>query len=197
MKNTVKGLLITAMITPVTLNAFGMGLSVPIMTNVEHNIDGYGNSKWKEDSISGFGLVLDSNIGKNKLYNWRLNLESNKIETEYGYKYDKNSFINTFGFSIFRNKIVRVFMGPRLEFGFINENTWNGFEFALSPVVGVNINLGSVISLGLDVDYKIDGLSTSTRSYDNYYYDNYNNRDETLSGMTTRFYLLFRFGERY
>jgi len=191
MKNIVKGLLLTAMMTPVALNAFGIGHSIPIMTNVKHDVDGGG--KWKEDSISGFGLVLDSNIGKNKLYNWRLNLESNKIKTESGYKYDKSSIINTFGFSLFRNKRVRVFMGPRLEFGFMSEDNWDGIEFAISPTVGVNVHLGSVVSLGLDMDYKIDGLSTSTRSYDNYYSD----RDETLSGMTTRFYVLFKFGERY
>jgi len=193
MKNIVKGLLLTSMMTPVALNAFGMGLSAPVMTNVKHDIDGGG--KWKEDSISGFGLVLDSNIGKNKLYNWRLNLESNKIKTESGYKYDKSSFINTFGFSLFRNKRVRVFMGPRLEFGFMSEDNWDGIEFAISPTVGVNVHLGPVVSLGLDMDYKIDGLSSSTRSYDNYYSDS--DIDETLSGMTTRFYILFRFGERY
>lgn len=190
MKKIVKGLLVATMITPVALNAFGMGLSVPVMTNVKHDIDGGGTLE--EDSISGFGLALDSNIEKNRLYNWRFNLEANEIETKGGYKYDKISIINTFGFSLFRNERVRVFMGPRLEFGFMAEDNWDGIEFSLAPAVGVNVHLGSVVSLGLDMDYKIDGLSATTRESD------YGREsDATLSGMTARFYVLFKFGEQY
>jgi len=186
MKNILKVLFITAMITPIALNAFGMGLTIPMFTNVEHENDN--GRTWKEDSMSGYGLVLDTNIGKNKLYNYRLNIESNEIEAENGYKFDKTSIVNTFGFALFRNEHVRVFMGPRLNIGFEDRREDDSrLEYSLAPAIGVNIHLGSVVSLGLDFDYKISALATSIGDYN----------DEDLSGITSRFYILFKFGENY
>jgi len=197
MKSIVKSLIIVGMIAPVALNAFGLGISVPLLTNVEHESNNrYGS--WEEDKVSGFGFVLDSNVGKNRLYNYRLNIESTEVETEGGLKFDRLSFVNTFGFSLFRNKRVRVFAGPRLNIGVEERRDGDGAEVSIAPVVGVNVHLGSVVSLGFDIDYKISALSSSVGdygySYNRYYYDDY---DEDLSGMMARFYVLFKLGERY
>jgi len=198
MKKIVKGLLVATMIAPVALNAFGMGLSVPVYTNVEHDQTSSSDYyvEWEEDSVSGFGLVIDTNIGKNKLYNWRLNIESTEVEGKYGGEFDRISFVNTFGFSLFRNERVRVFAGPRLNIGIEERGSdGSGVEVSIAPAVGVNVHLGSVVSLGLDIDYKISALSTSIGDYDYGYYDR--DYDEDLSGMMARFYILFKFGEKY
>ena len=198
MKRVFKSMLFVVLILPATLSAFGMGLSIPFGTTVEHENSGssdyYGT--WEEDSIIGLGLVTDTNIGKNRLYNWRFNLESSNLEDEYGNEFDRLSIVNTFGFALVRNKVVRFFMGPRINIGFEDRpNGGSGVEFSVAPVAGVNINLGPVVSLGLDLDYKIPGLAVSAGDYD----CAYGNCDyaEDLSGATARFYLLFRFGERY
>jgi hypothetical protein len=135
MKKIVKKSLLLVMIVPLGLNAFGMGVSVPFYSNVQHEqSSGYG-TQWEEEGLSGYGLVLDSNIGKNKLYNYRLNIESNRIKVVDGIEYDKTAIVNTFGFALYRNKRVRVFMGPRLNIGFEKRQNNEGIEISLAPVV--------------------------------------------------------------
>ena len=194
MKNIGKGLLITALMTPIVLNAFGMGISVPFSTNVKHSDNDY-HRNWKEDSVSGFGLVLDSNIKRNRLYSYRLNLEKTEVETESGVEFDRFSIVNTFGFRLFTNDRVRVWMGPRLNIGIEERRGGDGVEVSIAPAMGVNVHLGSVVSLGFDLDYKINALSSSVgdSGYSSSYYDNYDDYDEDLSGAMARFYVLFNF----
>ena len=142
------------------LHAFGIGGSIT---------GGGGERFWTKDIAKfsngdknlqiGGGLVLDSNMARLKLFNYRLTACYNKM---YGDTQDL-SFINTyhsFGFGLVKKKYVRLWMGPQIGVGYgygdAEKTTFMGmfmrdsFNYkalnaSLGLVVGVNINLGKYI----------------------------------------------------
>ncbi|MCP4134109.1 MAG: hypothetical protein GY754_24265 [bacterium] len=123
-----------------------------------------------KDPISVYfegGIIYDSNIATNRIFNYRFNLS-------FGYEdiqTDKNSgrriFIdNTFGFGIIRNESIRLWLGPQVCFGrytgtrtseeessgyFSSSKNKYGFlifEFGLA--IGINIHISESISLSFD-----------------------------------------------
>jgi hypothetical protein len=157
---------------------------------------------------AGLGLAFDSNIGKDSLFNYRLGLEVMKQELDtvngdacvddcdFGTRFN---MVHTFGFGVLRTQTVRLWVGPRINIAYDSDTGDNGyerigFEFGIAPSVGINVNLGRVVSLAADLDYRFAstaGAWDSDISLDGGSYSG------TTRGLTARFYLLFRFGERF
>ena len=219
MNNLLLALLVAA---PMTASAAGMGIYVPFnVTETEkHNFDTSSSTDdtdtYEYSASPGFGITFDSNIGKDKLYNYRLGLEYRKADLDtinghsYTGTYTKTMFniVNTFGFGVYRNETVRLWIGPRLNIQFEtaeHSHTSNyssgSFGVGIAPAAGINVSLGKVVALAFDVDYHVAGIVgsheyTSTDYYGNTYTDN-ESFTGTNTGITARFYVLFKFGEKF
>ena len=199
---------------PMMASAAGMGVYVPfsvgdsatISNSPDYGVDEDFDIDYKPSL--GFGIAFDSNIGKDKLFNYRLGLEYSKVEVD---TFDGHSctsgcdfgtkinIVNTFGFGVLRTEMVRLWVGPRINIGWTFDTYDNNgaraeFELGVAPAVGVNVNLGRLVSLAADVDYK---FATGFGAYDSD--DTFDGGSYTASktGATARFYVLFRFGEEF
>lgn len=198
---------------PMAASAAGMGVYVPFSGSNTMSVTDSPDNGVEEDldfdfkSSAGLGLAFDTNIGKDKLFNYRLGLEFMKQEVD---KLNGNScisgcdfgtrvnMVNTFGFGVLRTQTVRLWVGPRINIAYdwdTGDDGWNrvGFEFGVAPAVGVNVNLGRLVSLGADVDYR---FATAFGAYDDDF-SNSGTYSGTTTGPTARFYVLFRFGEQF
>ncbi len=196
---------------PMVASAAGMGIYVPLSVgdsiSTTNDWDGYTRDLEFDPGV-GFGLTFDSNIGKDKLLNYRLGLEysSASVNSVNGNAYAgdteylRYNMVHTFGFGVLRTKMIRLWVGPRINIAYnVYDNpavnsfyTESNIELGIAPAVGVNLNLGRLVSLGFDVDYRfayLAGTWESTLNDDTY--------TGSASGPTARFYVLFRFGEEF
>lgn len=214
--NTIKKLALSLLLTmPMVASAAGMGIYIPfnITENEEIEYDELfsGTYDYEYKPSAGIGIAFDTNIGKDALFNYRLGLEYShaEIDNYYGnsltsgqeYTKDKFNIVNTFGFGVLRTETVRLWVGPRVniqfesgEFSNSSTTIWTqdsvGLGFGLAG--GVNVNLGRLVSLAADLDYHAVAISgTEDSAFYNVEYSGVN------SGVTARFYLLFRFGEKF
>jgi len=208
---------------PMVASAAGMGVYVPfsIGDSAELTHENDQNSFTYDtttdfESAAGLGIVFDSNIGKDKLFNYRIGLEYQEINVDSttinGNTYNcdnqcdmsRFNIVQTFGFGVLRTKTVRLWVGPRINIawnygshdydaGFYTATaTELAFEFGVAPAVGVNINLGRVVSLAFDVDYRFAAVAGAwDDDGDSGTYTG------TATGPTARFSVLFRFGETF
>ncbi len=198
---------------PMIVSASGMGVYLPLSfgdsgtytfnpddTDIEFDED----RDYKP--AAGLGLAFDTNIGKDKLFNYRLGLEYMQREVD-----EKNgnpctfectssrvNMVNTFGFGVLRTKTVRLWVGPRLNIAWNWQNSDDyqeyAFEIGIAPAIGVNVNLGRVVSLGFDADYRFASTG-GVWSFDDIDFNG--DYSGTTRGATARFYVLFRFGETF
>ncbi len=204
---------------PMVAGAAGMGVYVPFSVGDSADVtldSDYGsediNLEFK--SAAGLGIAFDSNIGKDKLFNYRLGLEymTQEIDTVDGDScgggsdcdFTRLNMVNTFGFGVLRTKTVRLWVGPRINLAYntLEDNSYgetftlSHVEFGVAPAVGVNVNLGSLVSLGADLDYRFSGLAGTWEFKENSGSDN-DTYSGGATGVTARFYVLFRFGEEF
>jgi hypothetical protein len=201
---------------PMVACAAGMGVYLPVSVGTTSSVTkDYDSSLFADEDLdvdfkpsAGLGLSFDSNIGKDRLFNYRLGLEfmKQKLDTvngdgcvedcDFGTRFN---MVHTFGFGVLRTQTVRLWIGPRLNIAYDSDTGDNGyervgFEFGIAPAVGINVNLGRVVSLAADLDYRFAstaGAWDSDISLDGGSYSG------TTRGATARFYLLFRFGEQF
>jgi len=208
--NKMKKLAVSLLLAlPMMASAAGMGVYVPLGVANSTSVSGdyYSATVDKDyEPAIGFGLAFDSNIGKDKLFNYRLGLEYMNVNVDNvnGHSsdqtYSRFNIVNTMGFGVLRTETIRLWVGPRINIGWnFRDETYAYtdynevvFELGIAPAVGVNINLGRVVSLGFDVDYRFAALYGAwSTSYD----------DDTFTGNATgptaRAYVLFRFGEEF
>jgi len=201
---------------PMSLSAAGMGVYVPVSAGgsgsltLDYDSDAVADRDIDIDykAAAGLGMAYDSNIGRDRLFNYRLGLEVMKRELE---KVDGSScsgdcdlgtrinIVHTFGFGLLRTQTVRLWVGPRINMAYEWDSGDNGysrigFEFGVAPALGVNVNLSSVISLAADLDYR---FASTAGAWDSDLPLDGGSYSGKKRGATARFYLLFRFGERF
>lgn len=153
-------------------HAFGLGLF--------GNFDG-GRMIWEGVGTNfmnyGGGLVLDTNLASDQLFNYRMELGFTNLHSSYQQEepdivaqllverltgtffpinkketYWENSFLLTtihyFGFGVVRTKTVRFWLGPQLTIGGMLTNN-KGFYAGLGLALGLNINIGEVFTLSI------------------------------------------------
>jgi hypothetical protein len=185
-----KVLLITAALLSAS-HAFAAGVG-PYITGT------YGIMKWnyEPDSLSaeqipyesdirkiGLGLLFDTNVSKDRLFNYRLNLgldyisinnnKRSKTETYYqAYNIpaelnDRNCIgfhaNNSFGFGLYRTESYRIWVGPQVGFGFYYDDKdksnitkspfWNYF-FMAGIASGINMHIAESYSLAIDCGFR-------------------------------------------
>lgn len=129
------------------------------VTNKTYSLDG-------SRKLGNYGFVVDNNISKNRLFNYRfsLNRETNKPRSGNGLEFDGISMTHDFGFGFYRSRGLRIWAGPRIYFGFsehvdqteapANTST-DGIigSYGYGPVLGLNINSIDVVSISITYAY--------------------------------------------
>ncbi len=220
MKYIKKIILTFLVLIPLSLNAGGLGIYVPMSfaenssANYKSDYSTYSSlyvpdytSKTDYKESAGIGFVFDTNVQKDKLFNYRLGVEFlNRVvqdvngtactdNCDYGLRVN---IVNTFGFGIVRNENIRVWVGPRINIAYNSDNgnaSRTELELGIAPVIGINVNLGKVISLSFDLDYRIAAISGSTYFSSNSY--STGSYSGTTQGATARLYLIFKIGDGF
>ena len=211
---------------PAMVNAGGIGLYVPVSLGDTMDVTvtpdlgtqpDY-DMTTEFDTSTGFGLTYDSNLGKDKLFNYRLGVEwMDRTISSYSSKNGSGDcsgdcdmyrfqVVQTFGFGVLRTEMVRLWVGPRINIGYNYADQYNNayetqdfnFEFGIAPAVGVNLNFGRWFAIAADLDYRFAytaGARTSTFIL--------SDKETTASytgsnnGASLRLYAIFKFGEDY
>lgn len=209
-----KSLLILLLLLPLGLNAVGLGFYVPVSfeekTSASYSVELAPNysadTHYKESA--GFGFVLDTNVQKDKVFNYRLGIElidrtlkdvnNTSCENDCSYGTRLN-VIHTFGFGIVKSENVRLWIGPRINMAFNTQSGGNyydrtEFEIGIAPVLGLNVSLAKEVSLSLDVDYRLSniiGYSNDSGPYSQVSYSG------TTEGATARLYIIFKINDGF
>lgn len=174
-------------------------------------IDPDDGSDFDEDADTShgtFGFVLDTAVSTNSVFNYRLNVGADRFVSEFDdfgpddWELSGIVIDNAFGFAIVRNRAVRLWVGPQLRIAWY-EGHPEGREddediqvaaFGLGPVLGLNLNLGPVVTLALDGGFRWVG-------YGGEWDDDATDWTADLSGTEGMVFLnasvLFRLGERF
>ena len=165
-----------------------------------------------ESDTVGFGLIFDTNLAQDRIFNYRLNLSLEFVDQEVSQAGIENqvqgtnfAVDQTFGFGIIRTPQIRVFVGPSLHLGIggiDDEVDVDGFEFdyeqtsftaGIGPELGVNFNVGRHLTLSTSA-YVRYGLQV--QAFDNFYDEQGSDGvfvgDEVRAGIVTS--IFFRFG---
>lgn len=125
----------------------------------------------------GGGLVFDTNLSKNALFNYRLNVDflanhddgdipffrwiiNQKEPFEVSYNLETR---HSFGFGIVRRNGIRLWAGPQIAIGAIIpppslENKMKGVYGGGGVIIGLNINPGDLFTLSLTGAVRAEGL---------------------------------------
>ncbi len=118
----------------------------------------------KDADHRSFGLVLDSAVAKDRLYNNRFQFGYDRLTLKPGQGsmyYDLRGYTisNDFGFSLVRSDDIRLWFGPEVKVSVLWGDDKNslgtvirnvGFVgWGVGPVVGLNINMGSAAAFCL------------------------------------------------
>ncbi|MFO0687531.1 MAG: hypothetical protein U0900_02380 [Myxococcota bacterium] len=151
------------LLAPVVAEAAGFGgsLSYTRSQSKLDDVDDFWADLNTESDEVGIGLVFDTNLARNRLFNYRLNASLAFVDEEVGQAGVENqvqgtnvSLDQTFGFGFIRTPHVRVYVGPSLHLGVgrVDDNVHlNGFRenyertsftAGLGPELGFNFHVG-------------------------------------------------------
>lgn len=164
-----------AIITPVIIQANGVSLYVPYA--FEHSVNGttyedsyniagiyYPSKDYDYDyklksKVGNIGLAFSTNIGKDKVFAYTVALECKNPESKGSDDFLKRyDMLHTFEFGVLRTEVVRLWIGPRLNFARTRDRRddykRDGLEFGVAAVLGLNVNLGKYFAITSSLDYK-------------------------------------------
>ena len=145
--------------------AFGIGVYMDGAYNKFSATDQGYSTDLGEYGFLGAGLVLDSCLAKNQLFNYRLQLGYQKDLKYPDYPTHKISMNNYFGFGIVRMKYFRWWLGPQLGLRYYILDSGNGTDNEaggnVGLVMGFNFNIGQVFTIGLDFGFRYNFLFRS------------------------------------
>lgn len=169
-----------------------------------------------DNERAGAGLLLDTAVGSQKVFNYRLNIGREtldyKVKSVYRFKIDPNLsgtfetkgrfMSHDFGFKLFERKKIRIWLGPEIRLSKVEGKLSDdrNYElsissFALGPVLGMNLNIGRTVSLAFKVGAlevaSYGELDNKATGEDWHIYDD---NDHYIFGNVG---ILFRFGEPY
>ncbi len=187
--------ILAVMIVPVVSQADGMGLSYTYGSGDSViRIDGQPNiaSTMKR---TGYGIMYDTNVGRDDIFNYRLNIEKAVFDTDDD-SYEALVMVNDFAFALVRNEHVRLWFGPEVTIALINDKgsttAADLFGFGMGLAAGANLHMGKNFSLALKAAYVSQTLSgrmtVSGTRHDVTTYDDY-----SYVGIS----LMYRFDERF
>ncbi len=121
-----------------------------------------------ENNLVDFGFVFDTNLARDRTFNYRLNLGLQIGEREYSVsgspaklkeKTAGFSVNNSFGFGIVRTETMRVWLGPSIRIGLDGCTNCSGYDSLFVSAgaggnVGVNFNIGERLTISPSFGYQ-------------------------------------------
>jgi hypothetical protein len=116
--------------------------------------------------LKGTSILLDTAVAKNRVFNYRMNLDCDTYTAHRDllYKnvqYNVNRFIwsNTFGFALWRSRLVRLWAGPQvaLSYEFSNKDRRVLGTYIYNRaggVIGVNIHTGESTTMSFEIGFR-------------------------------------------
>ena len=121
-----------------------------------------------DDDKYGVGFAFDTNVSRDRLFNYRLNVGYERTNRKYegGLKEKLNGFSinNMFGFGVYRDPNARVWLGPSVRLGvdvLSDPSAW--YPPSVDEVVDVNV--GGGLALGVNVHTGDVGSAAFTFGY--------------------------------
>lgn len=142
--------------------AIGIGAYVDGAYN-KFSVSGDGGTVDLDDyGFVGAGLVLDTCVAKNQLFNYRLGLGYQKDVKFPELGTHKISMNNYFGFGVVRMQYFRWWMGPQLGLRYFIIDSDDGSMSEAGGNVGLatgfNFNIGKVFTIGLELGFRYNFL---------------------------------------
>lgn len=128
----------------------------------EIDLDFLGDVDHETDRL-GFGFIFDTNVARDRLFNYQLQVGYQHGWREYdlGGDIDSDGFTmnHAFGFSPLRTNTVRLWMGPAVRFSLESYDvsgldTFIDVSGGAGPAVGLNVHMGPKVSAGLLLSYQ-------------------------------------------
>lgn len=161
----------------------------------------------------GLGFILDTNIAKDSLFNYRLQISISSMTIDNSDSMEDMDIeateffvYNSFGFGVARTQGMRFWLGPQIGVGFISgeynldyetdTNEFIVFGANIGIVAGVNIHLTQLLSLAIDA-----GLRSNSLGGGMLISSGGDEIESSVTGSGVEFFanvgLLFRFGDQY
>lgn len=165
---------------------------------------------------AGRGILFDTALGSNRVFNYRLNIGTERVDYKINkvYRYrvhpglsgtfeTKGWFMShDFGFKVFKNRSLRLWVGPELRIsrseGRLDRDRKYEIDIStlgIGPVVGLNLNMGNTVCLTLKIgalamisDGELDNNATG---------EDWDILSDENSYKFANVGLVFRFGEGY
>jgi hypothetical protein len=138
--------------------ALGIGVYADGAYNKFYATDQGQTAKLNDFGFIGGGLVLDTCVAKNDLFNYRLGLGYQRDLKNYDLPTHKFSMNNYFGFGIVRTSAVRWWVGPEIGFRYYYIGNDHGSKSEVGGnaglVTGLNFNIGDVFTIGIDGGFR-------------------------------------------
>ncbi len=159
----------------------------------------YYNDISMDTEQSAFGLVFDTNLSKNRVFNYRLGIErgTTSYKNADEVKLDENAITHDFGFALVREENLRAWIGPELRVAIqsgqdSSGNDWNGGSLGLGPAVGMNWNLRHGLTLFAKASLIFSYGFMDIDDYGGWFHESY---DVSQRSVFMNFGVAFRFKE--
>lgn len=145
-------------------SSFAIGLGFTSVSGSE-TWDNNNTSGSTDHDVDAKGFMFDTNVAKNRLFNYRFTYQNEENKQSNGdFKFKGYTIANDFGFGAFRNQWVRLWIGPRFTTTAYDKVTIGGVTrgtdvvgIAYGPVIGINVNFPQVVSLSVTTGRMIGG----------------------------------------
>ena len=152
-------------------NALGLGLTVGKTSNDSFSYEYHRHDNLNDDveyTSEGniIGLVLDTNVSEKSIYNYRMEIQRTRytLTDPDGTESDleKWTFDHSFGFRVYQNNWMRIWLGPQLRHGHAwGDQSLDQYCIGLAPVLGINFNLGRYVSPSVTLGYRKEAFMGS------------------------------------
>jgi hypothetical protein len=142
--------------------AFGIGIYADGAYNKFYASDQGHTAKLDDFGFIGGGLLLDTCVARNDLFNYRLGLGYQRDLKNYDLPTHKISMNNYLGFGIVRTAAVRWWAGPEIGARYYiignDRGTKNEVGGNIGLVTGLNFNVGDVFTVGIEGGFRYNLL---------------------------------------
>lgn len=117
----------------------------------------------REDAeFIGSGMVIDTNVARDQVFNYRLNLGYEKLTFDSDRESETDRLESTvidqdFGMALYKSDKTRVWIGPEQRILFSHDE----FGLGIGPVLGINLHTSQEATVALKLGFLFSGFAFS------------------------------------